>query len=273
MTDITQLFLYIPGVIIFLVGSGQVRNWFSYYRKDACVEATVKKCDHIIKKDSKGREVFNYYNVTVEYRNLVTTHVEVHAIKSPNEYVQGQVVRLLRKDATHTITIIDNQDQLLFHPLVTMVLGALLILLALFQNTGREMPAMICLALIFLGTGISLIINYFSLKKRNLREVPAEIVEVYERQISKETKIIRGSKSTYYPIVKYQLEGKDNIRRCNINSSSPKTFQVGESMKLYFDPEKKTITEKHAVAGALVAGVVLLAIGVLTGASIVAAVL
>ena len=70
------------------------------------------------------------------------------------------------------------------------------------KKQGKEVPAAICLAAIFLLSGGNLIGNYIVLKKKNLKRVCGEIIQVYERQISKETKILKGSKYTYYPIVK-----------------------------------------------------------------------
>lgn len=273
MTDLSQLFLYIPGIIIFLVGSGQVRNWLRMRRSDACVEASVVSCKHVVKKDKKDREVYNYYDVVVAYRNPQTSHQERLAVKSPTEYAPAQQVRMLRPRGNEKPVLAEYKEEFLFHPWVTMIGGALLILLALEQNQGNEIPAMICLSLIFLGAGVNLIVSYLSLKKRGLQPVDAVITDIYTRQISRETKILKGAKFTYYPVVRYELNGKENIRRCNINSSGPNTFQTGEPMKLYYDPASGTILEHHARTGAAVAGVLLVVIGLLAGASILSVVL
>ena len=100
---------YIPGIIIFLVGSSQVREW--------------------LKKRNDGF----------------------------------------------------NTDEMLFHPLTMMIVGALLILLALFESQKKEVEAMICLTLIFIGSGISLLYKYFSLKKKNLKPVEAEIIDIHKK--------------------------------------------------------------------------------------------
>ena len=59
METISAYFVYIPGIIIFLVGSAQVRQWL-FGRKNT-VSALVKKCRRIVKKDQKDRDVFNYF--------------------------------------------------------------------------------------------------------------------------------------------------------------------------------------------------------------------
>ena len=79
------------------------------------------------------------------------------------------------------------------------------------------------------------------MKKRNLKTLDAEIVEVYSRQLSRDSKILTSSKYTYYPVVRYKLDGKDNLRRCNINSSSDKSFKAGEHMTLYYDEEYPSV--------------------------------
>ena len=203
--DIFSRFLpYVPGIIIFLVGSVQVENWL------------------------KKRKV------------------------KPN---------YLRDEAA------------IFHPLVMMFGGALLILLTLFENQKREVEAMICLTIILLGAGISLLWNYFSLRKRNLQKIEAEITEIFTRQLSRETKIWRGSKFTYYPIVKYVLNGQEFSRKCNINSSGKNTFKIGDKFDLYHDPESGAVLEKHAHVGLLISGTIIFAIGALAGLSILSVVL
>ncbi len=203
--DIFSRFLpYVPGIIIFLVGSVQVENWL------------------------KKRKVNPDY---------------------------------LRDEAA------------IFHPLVMMFGGALLILLTLFENQKREVEAMICLTIILLGAGVSLLWNYFSLRKRNLQKIEGEITEIFTRQLSRETKIWRGSKFTYYPIVKYVLNAQEFSRKCNINSSGKNTFKIGDKFDLYYDPESGAVLEKHAHVGLLISGTIIFAIGALAGLSILSVVL
>lgn len=268
MTDISQFFMYIPGILIFLVGSGQVRRWLKLHRADSCIDASVRSCRHVVKKDKQDREIYNYYDVVVEYRNPQTKHEERLAVKSPTEYALAQQVRMYKEKGSDKPVLIEYEDEFLFHPWVTMIGGAILIILALEQNKGKEVEAMLCLAVLLVGAGVNLIVNYASLKKRRLQTIDAEITDIYTRQISKETKILKGSKFTYYPIVKYELNGKENIRRCNINSSGQNTFRAGESMKLYYDPNSQTVLEKNARTGAAAAGVILVLIGLLAGVSI-----
>lgn len=268
MTEISQLFMYIPGIIIFLVGSGQVRRWLRMRRSDSCIAASVISCKHVVKKDKKDREIYNYYDVVVEYKNPQTKHQERLAVKSPTEYAVAQQVRMYKEKGSDKPVLAEYADEFLFHPWVTMIGGALLIILALEENRGKEIQAMLCLAIVFAGAGVNLIVDYVLLKKRKLQTIDAVIADIYVRQISKETKILKGAKYTYYPIVRYELNGKENIRRCNINSSGQNTFKTGESMKLYYDAQAQTVLEKHARAGVAAVGVFLVLIGILAGASI-----
>ena len=202
--DLSHVFPYVPGIIIFLVGSVQVENWL------------------------KKRKINKYY---------------------------------LREEAE------------IFHPLVMMFGGALLILLTLFENKKREVEAMICLTIILIGAGISIIWNYFSLKNRNLKTINAEIIEIFTRQLSKETKIWKASKFTYYPIVKYEIDGREYTRQCKINSSGKNTFRIGDKMNLYYDASAKIILEKHAHIGLLISGTIIFIVGALAGLSIFSVIL
>jgi len=273
MADLSKLFMYIPGIILFLVGSGQVRRWLRMRRSNVCVDAGVISCKHVVKKDKKEREIYNYYDVLVEYKNPQTGHRERLAVKSPTEYAMGQQVRMYQDKGGERPVLDEYKEEFLFHPWVTMIGGALLILLALEENRGREVPAMVCLALILTGAGVSLTADYILLKKRRLQPLDAEITDIYTRQISRETKLLKGAKYTYYPVVRYELNGRANIRRCNINSSGQNTFRIGDHMTLYFDPQSQEVLEKRERAGMAVAGILLMVIGILAGASILSVVL
>ena len=123
------------------------------------------------------------------------------------------------------------------------------------------------LALVMFGAGLSMVLNYFRLKRRGLVSVKAEITDIYKRQISRATKILRADKFTYYPIVRSQLDGKDCLRRCNINSGSEKSFTVGDTMTLYTDPKTGVVLEHGARLGFAIFGAVLLILGILVGLS------
>ena len=271
MSDLSQLFLYIPGIIIFLVGSGQVRRWMRMHQAGACSEGTVINCTHIVKKDKKDRDIYNYYDVLVEYVDGKSKHKNRQNVKSPSEYACGQDVKIFWGNPGDKPVLTENEEPL-FSPWVMMIGGALLILLALEQNRGHEVRAMICLSLVLIGAGITLLLNYISLKKRNLKEIKGEIQELYTRQISRGTKILKGDKYTYYPVVKYTLNGKENIRRCNINSSGIGTFKIGDPFTLYYDEKKGVIAERNARLSIALLGAFCLISGVLAGISILSVV-
>ncbi len=273
MENFSQLFLYIPGIIIFLVGSGRVREYLRLRRPGAKRGAQVQRCNHVQKKDKNGRITYDYYDVTVEYTDPATHHKERRAVKSPVEYAPGQSVSLYVEKGSSEPVLAESRDESMFNPWVTMAGGALLILLALFENQGKEVPAMSCLALVLAGAGIAMVWNYIKLKKLGLQEVDAEITDVFKRQISKETKILRGSKFTYYPIVRFNAGGKENIRRCAVNSSREDSFKIGEKMKLYLDPASGNVLEKHASPVVLITGILIAVSGILAGASILSVVL
>lgn len=272
MSQLTNLLLYIPGIVIFLVGSGQVRRYLAL-KKNGTAFGDVLSCQHVIKKDKKDREVYNYYNVTVEFTNPETHHRERHAIKSPSEFSEGQQVQIYTERSTKNYSILESENQFVINPWEMMVGGALLILLALFTNQQKNVPAMVCFALILIGAGAALIYDFIALKKRNLETVSGEIIRVHTRQISRSTKILKGDKFTYYPVVKYTADGRENIRKCAINSGNEKSFKVGEPFTLYYDPALKTVFERNANKLFLIAGIVILIIGLLAGASILSVVL
>lgn len=263
MSDFSQFFLFIPGIIFFLIGSGRARTWLGMKRLGAFAETTVISAEHVIKKDRQGRETFNYYNTVVEYLDEQSGRMVRKTVKSPSEFSPGQQVKLIFKgNRKEEPVLVEHEDESLFGPWATMIGGALMILLALYQILGQQIQAMVMLVALLLGAGGCLLYRYFSLKARKLQPIEAVVKEVYKRQISKETKIVRGSKFTYYPIVTFQLNGRENLRRCNVNSSGEKSYKPGDKLQLYYDPKRRIVVEQGARVSILVWGVVLLAVGV-----------
>ena len=267
---LAKYFPYIPGIIIFLVGSGQVKTWLRTRKKDSSTVANVISCEKVIKHDNQGREIMNYYDVTVEIDAIKQVQ---QVFKSPTEYAKGQQVRIYWGNANESAKLSEKEDEAIFHPLILMIGGALLILLTMFENQEREVEAMTCLALVLVGAGLSLLWRYFSLKNKHLQQISAEIIEIYTRQLSQETKILKASKFTYYPIVKYEINGRENIRRCRINSSGEKTFRIGDKMDLYYDAKTGIIYENHAHPAMLIFGTLIFVAGVLAGLSILSVIL
>lgn len=262
----SQLLLYIPGIIIFLVGSGQTRTWLRSLGPGGAMPGTVLKTEHVVKKDAKGRQTFDYYNTLVEYRDE-KGHVNRHSMKAPVEYAEGQQLTVT-KGADGNLAFAEARGENLFHPLIMMCGGALLILLALFENQGKEVPAMACLAAVLTGAGLSLVFKWASYRKKRLREIPAVITELYSRQISREAKLVRGAKYTWYPVVEYTLNGKKTVRRCNVNSDREKSFKAGDVITLYYDPASGEVLEKNARPWMIIAGVILAGAGIAAGVSI-----
>ena len=272
MGDFTKYFMYIPGVIIFLLGSGQFRTWLAMVRQGA-VSALIVRCEHVVKKDNKGRDTFNYYNTVVEYTNPQTGHKEQHAIKTPTEYAVGQQVRLARSAGGRDITIIDAEENSIFHPFIIMVGGALMIILVLFQDQGKDVYSMTTLTVLLLGAGVCMIYHYLKIKRKKLMPIEAEITDTYSRQISKSTKILRGDKFTYYPIVKYRIGNTENILRCHVNSEQESRFKSGDTITIYYDEENNQILEQKEKLSTLVGGIIFAVLGIAAGLSVLAVVM
>ncbi|MCR4675652.1 MAG: hypothetical protein K5634_00270 [Sphaerochaetaceae bacterium] len=271
MPDLSSLIMYIPGIIIFLIGTGEIRKYNRMRRPQSHRSGEVKYCKHIIEKDEQDREVFNFYQVQVDSVNPQTGKKEHLTINSPTEYNAHQNVKLYFDEVTGKPSFLTDIDERVFNPWVTAICGALLILLAFYQNKGQQIPAMICLSIIMVVAGVSLVFNYISLKKKNLQTIDGVITGTYERQISKKGRFSGAAKYTYYPIVKYELEGLESIRRCNINSSRKQSFKEGETMKLYWSPSENGIRERCPNKFLLIVGILLTVAGILAGASIVSA--
>ena len=273
MSDFSQYLMFIPGIVIFLVESGQVREYRRRARFGATREAEVKLTKHVTKKDKFDRQVFDYFETTVESADPRTGKKERHVIKSPVEYPVRQKVLLYFDRTSPEPTLTNGINEWLFHPWLGMLGGALLILLALFQIQQKQIAAMACLSLILLGAGAGMISNYISLRKKKLQPVSAEITDIFERQISRPGRLAGSGKFTYYPVVRYILDGVSMMRRCNINSGRKESFRIGDEMKLYYSPSEGDVRERKENLFILICGVILAVLGILAGVSILSEVL
>ena len=267
--NFSQILMYIPGLVMFLVGTNQTKQLLLQNRKNACTTGTVKSCGHVQKKDSKDRDLYNYYNVSITYTDPKDKRIYTKTVKSPAPYSIGQTVKLYLGTKDTNISIISQENEYPLHPYFILIAGVLLLFLALAESRGQEPIAMLCLAGVLISGGVSLIADFIRLKKRELEVLDSEIIDIYSRQVSKESKIIKSEKYTYYPIVSYNIGNVENYRLCNINSSMAGTFKVGEHMPLYYSRRTGTVTEKHARVGLFILGIVLLGLGVAAGLSII----
>ena len=93
MASFSELLMYLPGAVVFLVGSGQTRSWIRQLRGTDKTDGVVTSCEHVVKKDKKDRDVYNYFDVTVSYQNTETGKNEKEVFKSPTEYALGSRAR------------------------------------------------------------------------------------------------------------------------------------------------------------------------------------
>ncbi len=272
MADYSQYLMFIPGIVIFLVESGQVREYRRRSRYGATREAEVRVTKHVTKKDKFDRQVFDYFETTVESLDPKTGKKERHVIKSPVEYPMGQKVQLYFDPSSSEPVLTNGINEWVFHPWLGMLGGALLILLALFQIQGKEVAAMTCLSLLLIGAGAGMIGNYISLKRRGLTQIDSVITDIYERQVSKPGRFSGDGRFTYYPIVSYDQEGRTMMRRCNVNSGRKDSFRIGDTLKLYYSPSEGDVREHGPNLLILISGIVILILGLLAGISILSAV-
>ena len=79
MADYSQYLMFIPGIVIFLVESGQVREYRRRSRYGATREAEVRVTKHVMKKDKFDRQVFDYFETTVESLDPKTGKKEIRS--------------------------------------------------------------------------------------------------------------------------------------------------------------------------------------------------
>ena len=117
MGEFSKLLLYIPGIVIFLVGSSRVKEFLQLHKKGAVTGGTVTECRRVVQKDKKDRTTYDYYNVTAQYRNPVTGRKDNATVRSAVEFLPGQAVTMYLGGKGDPV-FADADDESIFNPFV-----------------------------------------------------------------------------------------------------------------------------------------------------------
>ncbi len=267
MESLSKLLIYIPGILIFLVGSRETAAWLKSFLFGKRISAKVSCVNHVRKKYKAGRNQYNYYNAVLEYKVPNSSRLLKTEMKVPFEPAVGQVIKLSVDREGKNAVFSKNPNTSNIHPAAMTVIGALMLITALEANNGNEVAAAFCIGGMLAAAGISAAVHNIRLKNKKLTAVTGTIVDVFERQISKESKLIKEAKVTHYPIVSFTFDQQEIVFRPEVNSEKETDFKTGDDFLLYYDSKDNEIYEKPAKAAWIAAGILLLILGIVIIAS------
>lgn len=249
--NIQMIFIVLIGVAVFVMGTSNIRACLRLRRKDAVITGKVLSSRLVEKRNSQGKLIQHYYELTLSCRENNKTSQQ--KLNSTREYEKNDEIRLIRNSGK--LTPLNTGAVSAGMGFIIAIEGMLLAVFpVVYQNRG-EKQGYIVLALLFLVGGFIALAGYLGKKKKNLTEISGEITDILCYQT--EEKKLSKSVESYYPLIRYEVDGKERLLLSSYNSSRETTYKKGAEITLYYDSDTQEIFEKKANPVMLVLAVVL----------------
>lgn len=254
---IQDLFLVVVGAAILVVGTTSFRLQRRIRKQGLVREGTVTGGKHVEKKDGSGQLIQNYYDLMVEYS--VDGHRRRKALKSVDEYLPGDRIRVIRDPGKKDeVTVYEDHKVTVFGPGALILSGLLIAVLPVVRVQYGELYMSVNLALVLAVIGTSLIMAYLRDRKRNLIPIEAEIVDLLYWKTGDDKKKWSKPSVSYYPVLRYSVDGVERIMRSRYNSSTETAYKAGMKRKLYQDMAENRILERGPRKSMLAVGIAIL---------------
>ncbi len=253
---IESVFLVVIGAVIFVVGTTALRKQIRIKMGKLLKEAKIINISHVTKKDDEGYLIQNYYDIKVEFEDKGKTLQKT--LKCIDQYEKGDTVKIIKDiERGGQYRVYGNDKAPVFGPWILILCGILVICMPFVQLKFGDGYMSMLLAIFLMLIGLGLVLAYIKAKSRDLEEIPAEIADILKWQSGQKKKWTNPSIS-YYPIIKYKLNGKEKIMRSRYNSSSVASYKVGKQLVLYKDKNTGDILERGARKSMLIIGIFLI---------------
>ena len=192
----------------------------------------------IEKRNPEGKLIQHYYELTLSCREDNKTSQQ--KLNSTREYEKSDEIKLIRNSGK--LTPLNTGAVSAGMGFAIAIEGMLLAVFPIvYQNVGEKQGSLALIFLFLIG-GFITFFSYFVKKKRNLEEISGKIKDVLCYQT--EEKKFSKSVESYYPLIQYELNGKERILLSSYNSSRESTYKKGAEVALYYDSDTQEIVEK-----------------------------
>ena len=250
-------FISIFGVIIVFVGFHAFTRGIRYAAKDAVFTGKVMMAKHFERRNAKKELIQNYYELQLSCSDGNRTFGA--QVKSPDEYVKGDTVRLTKRPDGTVILYKDNGIRW-YNGAAEMLIGAGIAWYPFAVNRMGDPYASFILAGV-LVLGAALMTEVFARdRRRQYEELDAEVTDILLYDVESQRKVLKIN--SWYPILRYERAGETREFLSESNSSVRSAYTVGKKLKVYRDAETGEVREKRAsvVLPVLSAGFLILAV-------------
>ena len=234
-------FVAIVGVIICFVGISAFSRGLRYRAKGAVFSGVVQGVSHHTRKNDKGQLIQNYYLLQLRANDGKKTFVT--QLKSPHQYEKGDTVRLTKNPRGEAVLYRDNGIRW-YSGLLEMLIGAGIAAFPfLVKRVGDPYASFELAAVLILG-GILTLEVYLRDRKRTYEELDAEVADILLYDVENQRRVLKTN--TWYPLLRYTLNGSPREFLSESNSSIRSAYQIGKKLKVYRDAETGDVHEKKA---------------------------
>lgn len=244
--NIQMIFIVLIGVVVFVLGTSNIRMYLRLKRKNAMVTGKVTSSKLVEKRNSQGKLIQHYYELTLScHENNETTQQKLN---STREYEKNDEIKLIRNAGR--LTPLNTSAVSAGMGFMIAIAGMLLAVFpVVYQNMGEKQGNLI-LSLLFMVGGFIVFAGYFEKKRKDFIEISGEIIDVLYYKT--EEKKFSKSVESYYPLIRYELEGKERTLLSSYNSSREATYKKGTAVTLYYNPNTQEMEERKANPAMLV---------------------
>lgn len=246
--SIRGIFQLIIGIILIFMGLNTIRRQKKLEKPKKLIKGKVLHARQVKEKDEKGFYRQYYYKLHVETKENVKK--ERHTINCMDEYKSGDIVEIMSDpNKGGELKIFTNSKISLVGQWVMSAIGLFIFLTPFAKIRFAERYLVVLLAPMCIIVGIILIGIYLKEKNRSFENIEAELVGVLKWQkadLSQEKqKKSKSSAAFYCPILKYNYDSSDRIRRSRTHSNDYRAYDIGQKLYIYKDINSGEILEKR----------------------------
>lgn len=263
--SLNSIFKLIVGAALMIVGIGGILQHRKFEKPKIYGKGKVLYSKHIEKKDEQGYYKQFYYEVCVEMEE--NGRKKKYNINCMDQYKSGDKVEIITNpNGNGELKIFTPTRTPVLGQWVMAVIGAFLFLTPAAKIKFGEQYLSALASPVCILAGVALVLVYFKESRRKLDKMEAEIVGLLKWQkvnVGRDGKQYKSGTALYCPILKYEYEGVERIRRSRGNSNVAEVYPIGGRLPLYRNPETGYYTEEKPKGAMVAMGLVLIVFGII----------
>ncbi len=262
--SIRGYFQILLGFILIFVSTSTIRHQKRLENPNTLIDGKVLSSKLVKEMDNQGFYRQFYYKLNIEVRD--DNKKKRYTINSMDEYKKGDDISIMT-DASNKLKmkVFNKSKTFLLGQWLMLVIGFFIFLTPFAKMKFSETYLTALMAPLSSLAGIALIFVYLKEKKRNLEEIDSEIVAVLKWQkinVNEEgEKKHKSATALYCPVLKYEYDGLEKIRRSRLHSNDYNFYPLGKKMSIYIDKDSGEVLEERPKQSMLLMGLVLLIMG------------